>query len=179
MRHTLQVRSLHIISESLKASFPPGQLRPAACAEQFSAARLTLSPGADGTGRRQQHPTGGDPDLSGPYGREQGPRCHPRAPGAPSASPRWVHVARWPHSPGGGEKSPGVLEPVLCTRLLLLVGDGMSDCTGREREREKNGGEEQSTLRQGGEIGRPTVADNVPNTQGGVGPIKLARLSSA
>lgn len=104
MRQTLQVGSLHIISESLKASFPRGQLRPAACAEEFSAARLTLSPGADDTGRRQQHPTGGDPHLSGPYGGKQGPRCHPRVPRAPSASPRWVHVALWLHSPGGGEK---------------------------------------------------------------------------
>lgn len=172
MRQTLQVGSLHIISESLKASFPPGQLCPAECAEEFSAARLTLSPGADDTGRRQQNPTGGDPHLSGPYGRKQGPRCHPRAPRAPSASPRWVHVARWPHSPGGKKKR--VPELVLCTRLLLLVGDGVSDCTGRERERERS---RAHSVR--GEIGRQTVADKVSNTQGGVSPIKFARLSSA
>lgn len=79
----------------------------------------------------------------------------------------------------------------LCTRLLLLGGDGVSDCTQREGERERASEKERERETEGGrgersrarsvrgEIGRQTVADKVPNTQGGVCPIKFARLSSA
>ncbi|KAG8006919.1 hypothetical protein GBF38_022988 [Nibea albiflora] len=69
-------------------------------------AHLTLSLSAEDTSRRQQNPTG-DPhlsDLSSPPSCNHGSRRHRRAPGAPSPSPRWEHVARWPHTPG---KSPG------------------------------------------------------------------------
>lgn len=65
-------------------------------------AHPTLSLSAEDTSRRQQNPTG-DPHLSSPFSCKHGPRRHRRAPGAPSPSPRWVHVARWPHAPG---KSP-------------------------------------------------------------------------
>lgn len=73
---------------------------------------------------------------------------------------------------------------VRCTRLLLLVGDGgVSDCRGREREGEKEGGERGaehvSAEGAGRQADRQTVADKVPNAQGGVSPIEFARLSSA
>lgn len=80
-------------------------------------AHPTLSPSAEDASRRQQHPTG-DPHLSAPLRRNRGPRRRHRrrrrAPGAPSPSPRWVHVAR--RLPG---KSP---VRVLC---LFLEGGGI------------------------------------------------------
>lgn len=44
VRQAVEVGSLHMINKSLKASFPPERLCPAACAEEFSGASY-LEPG--------------------------------------------------------------------------------------------------------------------------------------
>lgn len=81
----------------------------------------TLSLSAEETSRRQQNPTG-DPHLSSLFSCNHGPRRHRRAPGAPSPSPRWVHVARWPRTPG---KSPVCCSSCAsdCSSLMIRVSD--------------------------------------------------------
>lgn len=105
-------------------------------------AHLTLSLCAEDTSRRQQNPTG-DPhlsDLSSPPSCNHGSRSHRRVPGAPSQSPRWEHVARWPHTP---REEESWLLLVLCVRLLL-TGDGGEWLRGGEEEEDCG----ESSLRQ-------------------------------
>lgn len=81
---------------------------------------LTLSLSSKDASRQHQHPTGHRhlSKLSNPSNCNHGPLCHRRPPDAPFPSPRWEHVARWPHAP----LKESWLLLVLCVKLLL-AGD--------------------------------------------------------